>query len=717
MEEEEGAVEHRVIQRLPEHVVNKIAAGEIIHRPSNALKEMMENSLDAGATMIRIQLKDGGLKMLQIQDDGSGVAPSDMPLLCERFATSKLRDFSDLSKMTTFGFRGEALASISYVSASMNVLSKTHDSEVAYKVGRACYSSGRLVPPKPGQSSAPRPSAGSQGTTITIEDLFYNIPQRRRALKSAAEEYNMALDVVSKYAVHYGGRGIGFTCKKASANAVDLSVPSSPQTKTIDAIGSIYGSSVAKELQQLSQKEYPALGCSVQGWVSGANWSAKRVQFLCFINNRLVDCPALKRSLVALYSTLLPRGGHPWIYLSLILAPEKVDVNVHPTKREVHFLDEEEIVEVICSQVQDLLANANTSRSFNLTQAILSNVIQPSGQGKRLTDSPGVAVQPSSRPGYPQHTVRVDGKSRTLDAMAGFESQSARSTNSEASSRSKVRGEEQGWTVETQTSPSATLPPKIEESKTTLRSVYELREEVKSKRHHGLSSLFQDYTLVGVADTTKFLALLQHGTKLYLVQYGNLMQEAAYQTLLRQFGSLPPIRLSPAPLLSDLIEAALTLEYDSQDERRELGLSEEGIIDKVCSRLCLHAAMLKEYFSLEIDVSTGSVIAIPSILPSRVIFNLERLPTLLLRLATQVDWTDEVTCFKIIMQELAFAHVPCAAIQEAEEANTKEQVEKDWLAGWNNLLRVMVPTTTLLAEKNVTEVASLPSLYSVFERC
>ena len=156
---------------------------EIIHRPANALKEMIENSLDAGAKQIHITLQDGGLKLLQIQDDGCGIPRDDLALVCERFATSKLREFSDLSRMRTFGFRGEALASVSFVAASMSIVSKTREEPCAYRCVRASdsgqpltghsaeYASGKIVPPPGGTAAEPKPCAGTDGTTITAQDL------------------------------------------------------------------------------------------------------------------------------------------------------------------------------------------------------------------------------------------------------------------------------------------------------------------------------------------------------------------------------------------------------------------------------------------------------------------------------------------------------------------------------------------------------------------
>jgi DNA mismatch repair protein MLH1 len=160
----EPVVAPRRIQQLSEDVVNKIAAGEIIVAPVHALKELIENAVDAGSTALEILVKDGGLKLLQISDNGCGIDKDDMAILCERFTTSKLREFEDLQSIGTYGFRGEALASISHI-AHLSVTTRTKESSCAWK---AQYSDGKLVPAKPGQSAEPKAIAGRPGTQITV---------------------------------------------------------------------------------------------------------------------------------------------------------------------------------------------------------------------------------------------------------------------------------------------------------------------------------------------------------------------------------------------------------------------------------------------------------------------------------------------------------------------------------------------------------------------
>ncbi|CDU25734.1 related to MLH1-DNA mismatch repair protein [Sporisorium scitamineum] len=804
---------YRPIKRLDESVVNRIAAGEIIHRPANALKELIENSLDAGATLIRITLNEGGIKMLQIQDNGSGIQPSDLPLLCERFATSKLRDFGDLESMSTFGFRGEALASISYVTASMNVVSKTKHQDCAY---RAYYANGNLAPPKPGQSSDPKQCAGTDGTLITAEDLFYNVPQRRRALRSAADEYNRALDVVSKYAVHYGGKGVGFVCRKASSNATDLNTPSSPTQTTLDTIRTLHGTAVARELVELKDIVDDKLGFQCQGWISGANWSSKRTTLLCFINNRLVDCPLLKRSIEALYSTLLPKGGHPWVYLSISINPANVDVNVHPTKKEVHFLHEDEIVEHICRAAENRLSGANSSRTFAFSQAVLpilapdagvtssssagdprrdEQTSRPSLRETRSSSSNSRAASGSSRPahanrasessgpvssskGYPQHLVRVDAKTRTLDSMFGSNSRingkkraldaeghESSSTPDALMAETPAEDESESTSHRRATMHSSdsfadsngagsslasmvkrsrqALSVRISDSDCSLTSVRRLRSQITKSQHRNLTDVVQNHTFVGVVDLDKGLSLIQHETRLLLVNHDAMIREFAYQLVLRQFGSLKRVRLDPAPMLDGLIR--LGLENTAGVPEDDPG-SIEATKDKIANLLLENAEMLEEYFSICLDAEKRTFEGLPNLLPSGgangSAIELDRLPQLMVRLATRIDWQDEQECFETFARQLAWCCLPCpppppplpsssgaTSVEEEEEEKAKEarqereaeveaakkRIQHLWFDSMAKSRGKYVPSKA--TNEFVVQVANLPDLYRVFERC
>ncbi len=190
----------RRIQRLPENVVSLIAAGEVVQRPSNALKELLENSLDAQSTKIQISLTNAGITELIITDDGCGIAKEDFPLICERFATSKLKTFEDLNSIATYGFRGEALASISFCS-QLTLTSKTGSDQFAHK---ATFSNGKMEPnsTKGGKETEPKKVAGTRGTQIIIRNLFYNMPLRLKAMSNRSrQEYMDCLKVVNNYAI------------------------------------------------------------------------------------------------------------------------------------------------------------------------------------------------------------------------------------------------------------------------------------------------------------------------------------------------------------------------------------------------------------------------------------------------------------------------------------------------------------------------------------
>eukprot|EP00049_Salpingoeca_infusionum_P015727 m.308409 g.308409 ORF g.308409 m.308409 type:complete len:850 (+) comp15939_c3_seq30:194-2743(+) len=404
------------IKRLSEAVVNRIAAGEVIQRPANAIKEMMENSMDAGSTSITVTLKAGGLKMLQIQDNGHGIDKGDMGIVCERFTTSKLTKFEDLSSISTHGFRGEALASISHV-GHLSIVTRTEDSPCAY---RAAYTDGKLCPERKGQSAAPKPCAGNIGTQITVEDLFYNVPTRKRALKSASDELNRVADIVSRYAVH--NSKVSFTLRKHGDTSPV--VRTTATDNQVESVRSVYGSSVANELLEIDASD-DRLGFRLRGLITNANYSVKKPVLLLFINNRSVESLNIRRALDAVYANYLPRHTHCFAYIALDIKPEMVDVNVHPTKKEVHFLHEDEIIALLQETVGKRLIGANRSRTFK-TQSLLPTMASATkflSQGTAQTDSQSAAAEgkPTGRGVrdgvrvYDHDLVRTDSRSQKLD--------------------------------------------------------------------------------------------------------------------------------------------------------------------------------------------------------------------------------------------------------------------------------------------------------------
>ncbi|CAK9779590.1 DNA mismatch repair protein MutL [Cutaneotrichosporon oleaginosum] len=675
------------IRKLAADVVNRIAAAEIIHRPSNAVKELVENALDAGSTSIKVTVKEGGLKLLQITDNGHGVNRADLPLLCERYATSKLTKFEDLQAIATFGFRGEALASISYCS-HLEVVTKTRADTCGWK---AQYADGVL-------KGDARPTAANDGTTVSAADLFYNMPLRKRAFRSASDEYARILDVVSKYAVH--NPHAGWVCKKAGSALPDVSTAAGSTAKA--NIGLLYTPALAAELLEVEETAFPKLGGKVRGWVSNANsnW-ARKGGWLLFINNRLVDSSKIKKAIDGLYTTYLPKGASPFVYLALELDPANVDVNVHPTKSEVHFLHEDEVVEAVVAAVEKTLAGANTSRTFTV-QTMLPGA-DALDKRERERDAPRAKAAPN-------YKVRMDPTNRTLDSMITVVAPSQ--ISHERPAKRRIIDPSADVVLADDDTPLWNAREEgrdAPESECDFTSIQELRGAVRKRASPDLTETIAKHAFVGLVDRTMCLSLIQHQTRLLLVNHAAMGDEHFYQLGLRQFGAFGRLKLEPAPKLEDLLRIA------AEDEPlAEHGLAVDEVVAKCTALLLSKADMIDEYFSL--SFAEGEVRSLPILLKGYTP-NLDRLPHLLLCLATRVDWEDEKDCFESVLRELAFFYSPRPFDDEDEDEDAEEAAHQAW-----QLEHVLFPSFRRTQwprsmSTDVSQVANLPDLFRVFERC
>jgi len=268
-----GGADPPRIRRLEESVVNRIAAGEVIQRPSSAVKELVENSLDAGASTVSVTVKDGGLKLIQVSDDGHGIRFEDLPILCERHTTSKLSAYEDLQTIKSMGFRGEALASMTYVGhATVTTITEgqLHGYRVSYKDGV--------------MENEPKPCAAVKGTQVMVENLFYNMVARRKTLQNSNDDYPKIVDFISRFAVHH--INVNFSCRKHGANRAD--VHSASTSSRLDAIRNVYGASVVRDLMEIEVSDENAGDAvfKMDGYISNANYVAKKITMILFINGR-----------------------------------------------------------------------------------------------------------------------------------------------------------------------------------------------------------------------------------------------------------------------------------------------------------------------------------------------------------------------------------------------------------------------------------------------
>ncbi len=324
------------IKILDGEVINRIAAGEVVERPASVVKELIENAIDAGATKIEVEIKEGGQKSIEITDNGEGMSPNDALLAFMPHATSKISTDEDLESISTLGFRGEALPTISAVS---HITLSTHcDSEPT----------GCRISIDGGKIRGPEPDAFPRGTRIIVKNLFYNTPARRKFLKSPGVEMSQISDIVCHYMMGYPEIAFKFTKSNVKITS------SNGSGNLLDAVLAVYGPEVAKNLIPL--KEPPSLansGMSLKGFISPPNQARPSSRYTTtLVNRRVVKTKLLNQAIVRACSAFFPKGKFPVLVLDLRVPPELIDVNVHPQKTEIRFKDERWVFAIIWEAIQ-----------------------------------------------------------------------------------------------------------------------------------------------------------------------------------------------------------------------------------------------------------------------------------------------------------------------------------------------------------------------------
>ncbi len=327
------------IHLLPSDIASQIAAGEVIERPASVVKELVENAIDAGATFITISIEQGGKQLIEVSDDGAGIASHELALAVERHATSKLDSAEDLFHIRTLGFRGEALASIASV-AQLTVISRPPTAETGARI--------KVDAGFP----APIQSTGSAaGTLVRVENLFYNVPARLKFLKQEITERRQIDNLVARYALAYPH--IRFHLKQEDR----LSFQTSGNGERREVLSALFGVDIARQMLQVLASDQDV---SIRGFISPTSISrSNRKDITFFVNGRPVQDPTLVSAFLKGYHTLLMVGRYPLGVLFLEMSPESVDVNVHPTKAEVRFRQSDHIFSSVQNAVRRALLAYN----------------------------------------------------------------------------------------------------------------------------------------------------------------------------------------------------------------------------------------------------------------------------------------------------------------------------------------------------------------------
>lgn len=532
-----------VIHVLDEVTANQIAAGEVVERPVNAVKELVENAVDAGASSIEVEIADGGMTYIRVTDDGCGMTEEDAKLSVIRHATSKISSVDNIYHIASLGFRGEALPSIASVSRATITTRRHEDVE-----GTALEMTG-------GEITEVKPAGAPAGTTVEVRDLFYNVPARKKFLKSERTESSRINSMVGKLSL--ANPDIAF-CLINNGRTV---IETPGNGRLVDVISALYGTKTAGEMLPVEEEGENIV---LEGLISKPSLlkSSRQYQTI-IINRRVVESAVVSKAVDNAYHSLLPKNGYPLMVLSFQVPPESIDVNVHPQKREIKFSDEQTVFRLVYHGVLGTLTSQSTADTI----------------AREMIHDPGheVVEEKDFKPG----SVRVEDKPLGKPDIGLSEETRPKTSWGEPTPSYEGRQEKTGsYTVEKRT--PAFTPDMEKKELFTDRSVFEdYRKEEPRREDLKAEPLFeeekQEDPVIPLGQVSDCFILCQHGKDLLIIDQHAAHERVRYDHLAERAEGIPVQEiLIPYLIHVDIGDVDLLADHKGDIERLGITFEQAG---------------------------------------------------------------------------------------------------------------------------------------------
>lgn len=532
-----------VIHVLDEVTANQIAAGEVVERPVNAVKELVENAVDAGASSIEVEIADGGMTYIRVTDDGCGMTEEDAKLSVIRHATSKISSVDNIYHIASLGFRGEALPSIASVSRATITTRRHEDVE-----GTALEMTG-------GEITEVKPAGAPAGTTVEVRDLFYNVPARKKFLKSERTESSRINSMVGKLSL--ANPDIAFRLINNGRTVIETP----GNGRLVDVISALYGTKTAGEMLPVEEE---GENIALEGLISKPSLLKRSRQYqTIIINRRVVESAVVSKAVDNAYHSLLPKNGYPLMVLSFQVPPESIDVNVHPQKREIKFSDEQTVFRLVYHGVLGTLTSQSTADTI----------------AREMIHDPGheVVEEKDFKPG----SIRVEDKPLGKPDIGLSEETRPKTSWGEPAPSYEGRQEKTGsYTVEKRT--PAFTPDMEKKELFTDRSVFEdYRKEEPRREDLKAEPLFeeekQEDPVIPLGQVSDCFILCQHGKDLLIIDQHAAHERVRYDHLAERAEGIPVQEiLIPYLIHVDIGDVDLLADHKGDIERLGITFEQAG---------------------------------------------------------------------------------------------------------------------------------------------